>query len=121
MWFGESGFIMKKLGIMFEIITGYIKQWKERRRRKSILKDIKKAKDFYLMHRSPFMCVCFSAVSYEKYGGCPNQICERIPEFNREFLNANRKSFVYGAWWSSDDRKSRIEAFDKLIEIYSRN
>lgn len=101
-------------------IINYIKQWMERRRRKSILEDIKKAKDFYLRHRSLFMCVCFSEVSYEKYGEGPNQICERIPEFNREFLNANRKSFVYGAWWSSDDRKSRIEAFDKLIEIYSR-
>ena len=49
-------------------IIDYIKQWKERRRRKSILKDIKKAKDFYLRYRSKFMCVCFSLVDYEKYG-----------------------------------------------------
>ena len=103
------------------IIIDYIKQWKERRRRKSILKDIKKAKDFYLRHRSKFMYMCFSEVSYEKYGGGSDQICERIPEFNREFLNANRNPCFYCVWWSSDDRKSRIEAFDKLIEIYSRN
>ena len=106
---------------IMDYIKQWKKQWKERRRRKSILKDIKKAKDFYLRHESSYMCVCFSRVDYEKYGEGSDQICERIPEFNREFLNANKKSCFYGAWWSSDDRKSRIEAFDKLIEIYSRN
>jgi hypothetical protein len=111
---------MKKLDIMFEIITGYIKQWKERRRRKSILKDIKKAKVLYLRHRSDYMCHCFFRVNFIKYWDS-DKIQERIPEFNREFLNANKKSCFYGAWWRSDDRKSRIEAFDKLIEIYSRN
>ena len=91
----------------------------ERRRRKSILKDIKKAKDLYLRHESSFMCLCFSRVDYEKYGTL-EKIQERIPEYNREFLNASKKSCIYGTWWLSDDRKSRIEAFDKLIEIYSR-
>lgn len=98
----------------------YIKQWKERRRRKSILEDIKKAKALYLRHESSYMCVCFSCVDGKKYGWGSNQICERIPEFNREFLNAIETSCDTGPWWPSGDRKSRIDAFDKLIEIYSR-
>lgn len=72
---------------MFEIITGYIKQWKERRRRKSILKDIKKAKDIYLAYRHNFMCTCFLSVNNEKYLDS-GEIQKRIPEFNREFLEA---------------------------------
>lgn len=102
------------------LIIDYIKNWKRRRRRKSILKDIKKAKDNYLRHKSSFMCICFTDVSYEKYGLGSVQICERIPEFNMEFLNATRTSCDGGAWWPADDRNSRIEAFDKLIEVYSR-
>ena len=102
------------------IIIDYIKQRMERRRRKSILKDIKKAKDIYLRHGSSYMCICFAEVSNEKYGWGSDQIRERIPEFNMEFLNATRTSCDGGAWWPADDRNSRIEAFDKLIEIYSR-
>lgn len=104
---------------MFEIITGYIKQRKERRRRKSILKDIKEAKDIYLAYRHNFMCTCFLSVNYEKYLDS-GEIQKRIPEFNREFLGAKTPDGCT-AWWDTDDRNSRIEAFDKLIEIYSRN
>ena len=100
-------------------VIDYIKQWMKHRRRKSILKDIKKAKDFYLRHESSYMCICFSWANYKKYGTL-EKIQERIPEFNREFLNAIKTSCDYGAWWPSDDRDSRIKAFDKLIEIYSR-
>lgn len=99
-------------------IINYIKQLIWCRRRKSILKDIKKAKDFYLRHRSPFMCVCFLSVNYEKYLDS-GEIQKRIPEFNREFLEAKTPDGCI-AWWDTDDRNSRIEAFDKLIEVYSR-
>lgn len=105
------------------LIIDYIKQWKKQReercRRKSILKDIKKAKGIYLMHESDYMCFCFFYVDSEKYWN-PVEIQERIPEFNREFLGA-KTSYGRGAWWEVEDRKSRIKAFDKLIEIYSKN
>lgn len=104
-------------------IIDYIKQWKkqweERCKRKSILKDIKKAKDIYIRHESDYMCFCFFNVDSEKYWN-PVKIRERIPEFNREFLGA-KMPYGNGIWWEDDDRNSRIKAFDKLIEIYSRN
>ena len=101
------------------IIIDYIKQWKERRRRKSILKDIKKAKDIYLSHKSNFMCLCFFSVNFDKYWDS-GEIQKRIPEFNREFLESKTPNGCV-VWWDIDDRNSRIKAFDKLIEIYSRN
>lgn len=100
------------------MFINYIKHWIERRRRKSILKDIKKAKDFYLSYKSNHMCFCFFYVDSKKYWN-PDKIREIIPEFNREFLGA-KMPYDNGIWWGNDDRKSRIEAFDKLIEIYSR-
>lgn len=41
-----------------------------------------------------------------------------IPEFNRDFLDAKYKERL--AWWDIYDRESRIKAFDKLIEVYSK-
>ena len=99
-------------------IIDYIKNWIECRRRKSILKDIKKAKVLNLRHRSDYMCHCFFRVNSIKYWDS-DKIQKRIPEFNREFLKA-KLSCRCRAWWDTDDRNSRIEAFDKLIEIYSR-
>lgn len=99
-------------------ITDYIKQWKERRRRKSILEDIKNAKGFYLRRECDFMCNCFFHVDSNKYWHI-YKVQAIIPEFNREFLKA-KNPFPCGAWWDKKDRKSRIEAFDKLIEVYSK-
>lgn len=99
-------------------IIDYIKQWMERRRRKSILKDIKKAKEIYLSHKRNYMCDCFFWVDSDKYGHV-YKIQAIIPEFNREFLKA-KNPFPCGAWWDKKDRKSRIKAFDKLIEVYSK-
>lgn len=101
-------------------IIDCIKNWIEYRRRKNILKDIKKAKGIYLRHERDYMCFCFFNVDSEKYWN-PVKIRERIPEFNREFLNTTKTSCEGGEWWPVDDRISRIKAFDKLIEIYSRN
>lgn len=99
-------------------VIDYIKQRAERRRRKSLLKDIKKAKDIYLSYRSKCMCLCFMYVNDRKYG-TSDKIHKRIPEFNREFLEA-KNNYDNGVWWFSADRESRIKAFDKLIEVYSR-
>ena len=39
-----------------------------------------------------------------------------FPQFNREYLGGN---IIYGPyWWDPKDKKSRLEAFDKLIELY---
>lgn len=97
---------------------GFIKRWNERRRRKSVLKDIKKAQYKYLSCESPFMCYCFMYVDHDKYG-CYDKIQKRIPEFKPSTFNVDPND-IKGAWWSAGNRKSRIEAFDKLIEIYSR-
>lgn len=56
-------------------------------------------------------------VDYDKYGG-PEKISDIIPEFKPETFNAD-KPYHY-PWWSTSDRESRIKAFDKLIEIYSK-
>lgn len=98
---------------MFE----FIKRWKELRRRKSILKDIKKAKYIYISGGARFMCHCFFIVDYYKYG-CYEMIREKIPEFKPETFNVCPTD-VYTCWWAPSDRESRIKAFDKLIKIYS--
>lgn len=97
---------------------GFIKRWKERRRRKAILKDIKEATYIYLCGQTPFMRHCFMRVDYDKYG-CYEKIREIIPEFIPETFNVRPAKGCYG-WWLPSDRESRIKAFDKLIEIYSK-
>lgn len=97
---------------MFE----FIKRWQERRRRESILRDIKKAKQIFLTDKGRFMCLCFKEVNYYKYISTED-IQKRIPEFNRKFCEATLNS---PAWWPYVDRESRIKAFDKLIETYSK-
>lgn len=89
----------------------------ERRRRKAILKDIKKAEHIYRCGQTPFMCHCFMKADYDKYGSCEN-ISEIIPEFKPETFNVCLAKGCH-VWWNPSDRESRIKAFDKLIEIYS--
>ena len=97
---------------------GFIKRWKERRRRKSILKDIKKAKILYINGRAHCIYHSFNVVDANKYDNY-YEIQKNIPEFNPELFNVVPRT-VRGFWWSFDDRDSRIKAFDKLIEIYSK-
>ena len=97
---------------------GFIKRWMERRRRKAILKDIKEAKHIYLCGQTPFMCHCFMMADYGKYG-CYENIREIIPEFSPETFNVCLAKGCH-VWWHPCDRESRIKAFDKLIEIYSK-
>lgn len=84
-------------------------------RRRRILSDIKKAKRYFQEGMIDFMCLCFMRVSI-KY--CKYPIDSIIPEFNRDFLNAEYNGL--SIWWDRDDRESRIKAFDKLIDTYSK-
>jgi hypothetical protein len=86
-------------------------------KRKRILKDIKKAKKVYELRLSDYMCLSFN-VANPKYYKKP--IDSVIPEFNKETLNAKYKGLNKSVWWDVYDRESRIKAFDKLIEIYSK-
>ena len=82
---------------------GFIKRWKELRRRKAILGDIKKAKQYYTDGVEAFMCHCFKCVNYEKYHDYES-IHKLIPEFNREYLGSyiDKK---YSIWWRKYDRE----------------
>jgi hypothetical protein len=100
---------------MFRFIKERWKEMCRRRKRKRILKYIKKAKTVYISGEEIFMCTCFMRVL-----GCKHyEIQQIIPEFKRELLNAEPWSWDSGIWWLIENRKSRIKAFDKLIEIYS--
>lgn len=96
---------------MFKKIEGLIKEYHRRR----ILRDIKKAKTVYEMGMTDFMCSSFEMVSIKYY---EKPIYRIIPEFNRDFLDAKHKESL--VWWDVSDRESRIKAFDKLIEVYSK-
>lgn len=91
------------------------KRFKEKRRRKQILKDIIKAKKCYINRERSHMCTCFQEVN-KKY--LISGVANIIPEFNRAFLSATYTSSPL--WWPTKDRKSRLKAFDKLIEVYSK-
>ena len=94
-----------------------IKTWFKNQRREQTLKIIKKAKQKYLDYESPFMCNCFCMAKYSFC--CYNDIVREIPEFKPSTFGLIRDD-ISGSWWSSNDRVSRIKAFDKLIEIYSK-
>lgn len=98
---------------------GLIKRWREYRRRKRILKDIKKAKWYFTTNQENFLCNCFFKVDWTRYTttSCIEAI---IPEFNRETLEGDKFYVGREAWWPTAERDARIKAFDKLIEIYSK-
>lgn len=84
---------------------------------KRILSDIKEAKKLVLDGSLNYLCSAFAAVN-DRYL-VSSEITKYIPEFNPIFLTGEAKS--YGrAWWLNYDRKSRIEALDKLIAIYEQ-
>lgn len=101
---------------MLQRLKTWFANYKEKRRRKQILKDIKKAQQIFLNKEETFMCYCFRDVNREKYLGW-NEIHKVIPEFRPQTFGLDIPP--NGAWWSALDRKSRLKAFDKLIEIYS--
>jgi hypothetical protein len=95
-----------------------IENWfSNRKRRKQKLEIIKKAKQVYLDNKSPYMCCCFRKV--EPSFNCYEDIVNEIPEFKPSTFGLYIND-TNGFWWSIYDRQSRIDAFDKLIEIYSK-
>lgn len=97
---------------------GFNKRLISRPERKSILNDIKKAKDNYVSGTAIGMCQSFCWVDNITYGNY-DKIRERIPEFKPETFNVDPE-LLKDFWWRLADRDSRIKAFDKLIEIYSK-
>lgn len=109
-----------KLCIIKNKILNLLYPNKEKQRRKEILKDIKKAKQIFLEEQMCFMCHCFRRVNPKKYDNVI-EIRKIIPEFKpTTFTKGFNPNNYFNAWWSITDRKSRIKAFDKLIEIYSK-
>lgn len=102
---------------MIQRIKTWFYSYKEKRRRKQILKDIKKAKQYYLKGLEYGMCGCFCRVNENKYYSY-SCIHEIIPEYTPKTFGSDAHEGT--CWWPITDRESRIKAFDKLIEIYSK-
>lgn len=101
-------------------ILNFLCQHKEKQRKKKILKDIKKAKQIFLKEEAHFMCHCFQKVNPQKYDTIVN-IRKTIPEFQPlTFIKIFNPDRYFKTWWPITDKESRIKAFDKLIEIYSK-
>ena len=86
-----------------------------------------RAKELYITH-SEFlgMCHCIGLALESKERGYSHltdkTIKKIIPEFNRIFLEAPEDRYGKAFWWEPETesgRIARIEAFDKLIEIYN--
>lgn len=104
---------------MIQRIKTWFSNYREKRRRKQTLEIIKKAKQAYLDYRSHYMCCCFYLVnpSFFSYDGIINEIPEFKPSTFGLYINIKD---IKGCWWDTRDRESRIKAFNKLIEIYSK-
>lgn len=104
---------------MIQKIKTWFLNYREKRRRKETLEIIKQAKQAYLDGRE--RCMCFSFMRVEHSFLCPDMIAQRIPEFKPSTFGIPDETQTYsGVWWDISDRESRIKAFDKLIEIYSK-
>ncbi len=102
---------------MIQKIKNWFSNYREKQRRKQTLKIIKKAKQAYLDKKSRYMCRCFYIVNSSF--SCYEYIVNEIPEFKPSTFGLYIKDIKSG-WWNTRDRESRIKAFNKLIEIYSK-
>lgn len=102
---------------MIQRIKNWFSNYREKRRRKHTLEIIKRAKQAYLDHKSDFMCVCFMKVEHSFF--FYENIVQEIPEFKPSTFGLSVNN-ISGGWWDFRDRESRKNAFDKLIEIYSK-
>lgn len=84
---------------------------------RQILSDIKEVKGLILNKKHDFLCLAFNEVNDKYFAG--SEVAKYIPEFNPIFLTGEEKPH-FNAWWPTYDRKSRIEALDKLIAIYEQ-
>ena len=97
-----------------------VSYWKTRNKYKEIIKWIKSAKKYYIdtshIYPTGGMCFAFNQTANKNYkNDTYDYIRNIIPEFNPIYLNVPSKM---GYWWNFSDYKSRIEAFDKLINLY---
>lgn len=102
-----------------------------------IIELLKKAKELYLKEKGKTgMCWCIKVIANEgkkehSKGHVPyNVIAAQIPEFNPDFLGGDYhelttrpKGVNIGLcfWWNVNRTDVRIEAFDKLINIYENS
>ena len=102
---------------MIQRIKNWFSNYREKQRRKQILKIIKKAKQAYLDGKENCMCFCFRRVEPSFF--CYKNIVKEIPEFKPSTFGLYVGN-IKGCWWPVTDRESRLNAFNKLIEIYSK-
>jgi len=85
---------------------------------KTILSDIKKAKNIILVGRTPYICIAFYIVNAYRYPS-GSYITKYIPEFNSKFLTGEEKRY-FEPWWPMADMISRTNALNTLITIYEQ-
>ncbi len=92
-------------------------------KRKKVLEILKKAKRYYLAgireHYYKGMCYYIGKVLFKSnVNFAYNTIQDYIPKFTPKFCGG--KPDFLGYWWDTFDTISRIKAFDKLIDYYSK-
>lgn len=91
-----------------------------------IVDVLKEAKEFLLKSNKYIgMCECIKCVcelNSIKYTTI-HCIRQNIPEFNYLYLVSSKGMdiSIYYYWWYPSDKQSRIEAFDKLINLYKNS
>lgn len=94
----------------------------------SILEILKRAKVFYEDYSKTStgalgMCNAIDRVMSEEdkllHNIYHNDESKWIPEFNKKFLGGTGSKKAW-YWWPSYDSESRLEAFDKLINLYQK-
>ena len=94
---------------------------KELKRLELCLKVIERAKSYYILKGyDDGMCNAFGMALYKMniyHRSYTEWINHNIPEFNAKYLTGtNASHFTY--WWDLKDIDSRVEAFNKLIDLY---
>ena len=90
---------------------------KQRKEIKLIINYIKLAKKYYIkcINNGTYigMCITFNKASWHK--PYYNKSSKSIPEFNSKYLNGDSNEAY---WWPIKYTKVRLEAYDKLINLY---
>lgn len=91
-----------------------------------IVNVLKKTKQFLIKSDKYIgMCECIKCVCYINYIKYTTLQCikQNIPEFSYLYLvsKIDMDVPVHDYWWDPSDKQSRIEAFDKLIDLYKNS
>ena len=104
---------------MITYIKKLIIKRKQRKEIKLIIEYIKFAKKYYLkcINNGTYigMCLAFNHASLNKRYYNKDITYRLIPEFNSKFLNGDSDKAY---WWPIKYTKVRLEAYDKLINLY---